>query len=139
MHARLEGAADQSVSDIEQLARPQVHIEKIASAWAATIVELRHSNSLLTTVFDSDRAARAETDTKRGDEFDRALMRREMPMVAKQVAEAASVLASIWLYEWTQAEARPPARVEFPTIAPKDCWSASIERAAARPVGIALP
>jgi hypothetical protein len=103
MHSRLEGAADQSVSEIEQLARPQVHIEKIDSVWAATIVELRHSNSLITTVFDSDRAARAETETKRGDEFDRALMRREMPMVAKQVAEAASVLASIWLYEWNQA------------------------------------
>src|SRR5665213_1524927 len=103
MHARLEGVVDQSVSESEPLARPQVHLEKIDSAWAATIVELRQSNSLLAIVFDSDRAARAETETKRGDDFDRALMRREMPMVAKQVAEAASVLASIWLYEWNQA------------------------------------
>jgi hypothetical protein len=103
MHARLEGAADGSVSEIEQMARPQVRSGKIDSVWSATMIELRHSNALVATTFDADRGARAETGAKRGDEFDRALMRREMPMVAQQVAEAASVLASIWLYEWKQA------------------------------------
>ena len=103
VHARLEGAADRSVREIEQLARPQVHVGKIDSVWSSAVTELRHSNALLATVIDSDRAARAETGAKRGDEFGRALMRREMPMVAQQVAEAASVLASIWLHEWNQA------------------------------------
>jgi S1/P1 Nuclease len=103
MHARFEGAVDRSVGEVEQLARPQVHVVKIDSVWDAAISELRHSNPLVATTFDADRAARAETGAKKGDEFDRALMRREMPMVAQQVAEAASMLASIWLYEWNQA------------------------------------
>jgi hypothetical protein len=103
MHARFEGAVDRSVGEVEQLARPQVHVVEIDSVWSAAITELRHSNPLVATTFDADRAARAETGAKKGDEFDRALMRREMPMVAQQVAEASSVLASIWLYEWNQA------------------------------------
>ena len=103
MHARLEGAADRSVSEIEELARPQVHLQQIDSVWAAVIGKLRHSNALISTTFDADRAARAETGAKRGGDFDRALMQRELPMIARQVAEASSVLASIWLYEWKQA------------------------------------
>ena len=103
MHARLEGAADRSVGQIEQLARPQVHLEKIDSVWSSTIVELEHSHGLVAATMDSDRAARASTGAKRGDDFDRALMQREMPMVAQQVAEAASTLASVWLYEWNHA------------------------------------
>jgi hypothetical protein len=103
MHARLEGAADRSVREIEELARPRVHIEQISSVWQSEIGELRHSNALVATTFDADRAARAETGAKRGGDFDRALMRRELPMIARQVAEASSVLASIWLYEWKQA------------------------------------
>lgn len=103
LHARLEGAVDRSVSEVEQLARPQVHAGRIDSVWSATITEIRHSNALIATTFNADRAARAETQAKLGDDFDRALMRREMSMAAQQVAEASSVLASIWLYEWNQA------------------------------------
>jgi hypothetical protein len=103
LHARLEGAADRSVRQIEELARPQVHIVPIDSVWAAVVTELRHSNALVSTTFDADRAARTETGAKRGDDFDRALMQRELPMVARQVAEASSILGSIWLYEWKQA------------------------------------
>jgi hypothetical protein len=103
MHARLEGAADRSVGQIEQLAWPQVHLEKIDSVWSSTIVELEHSHGLVAAIMDSDRAARAATGAKRGDDFDRVLMQRELPMVAQQVAEAASTLASVWLYEWSHA------------------------------------
>lgn len=103
LHARLEGAADRSVREIEELARPQVHLVQIDSVWSSAIGELRQSNPLVSSMFDADRAARAETGAKRGDDFDRALMRRELPMIARQVAEASSVLASIWLYEWKQA------------------------------------
>lgn len=103
MHSRLEGASDRSIEEIEQLARPQVHLEKIASVWSATIVELKHSHALVEATMDADRAARAATGAKRGDDFDRALMQREIPMVAQQVAEAASTLASVWLYEWDHA------------------------------------
>lgn len=103
IHARLEGAADRSVGEIEQLARPQVRVGKIDSAWSAAVGELRHSNALVATVIDSDRAARAETGKNGGYYFHRALMRRELPMIAQQVAESASAIASIWLYEWNQA------------------------------------
>jgi Zinc dependent phospholipase C len=102
MHARLEGAADHSVREIEELARPQVHIQQINSVWPSAIGELRHSNALVATTFDADRAARAESGAKRGGDFDRALMQRELPMIARQAAEASSVLASIWFYEWKQ-------------------------------------
>ena len=103
MHSRFEGAADRTVGEIEQLARPQVHLEKIDSVWSSTIVELEHSHALVAATMDADRAARTATGAKRGNDFDRALMQREMPMVAQQVAEAASTLASVWLYEWNQA------------------------------------
>jgi hypothetical protein len=85
------------------VARPHVLIEQLDSVWPAVVSELRHSNALVSTTFDADRAARTETGAKRGADFDRALMQRELPMIARQVAEASSVLASIWLYEWKQA------------------------------------
>ncbi len=103
MHARLEGAVDRSVKEVAELARPQVHFKKIDSVWSSTIVELDHSRALVAATIDSDRAARAATGAKRGEDFDRALMQREMPMVAQQVAEAASTLASVWLFEWNRA------------------------------------
>jgi len=103
MHARLEGAVDRSVNEVSELARPQVHLQKIDSVWSSTIVELDHSHALVGGTRDADRAARAATGAKRGDDFDRALMQREMPMVAQQVAAAASTLASVWLFEWNRA------------------------------------
>jgi len=103
MHARLEGAVDRSVNEVSELARPQVYLQKIDSVWSSTIVELDHSHALVGGTRDADRAARAATGAKRGDDFDRALMQREMPMVAQQVAAAASTLAAVWLFEWNRA------------------------------------
>lgn len=103
MHARLEGAVDRSVYEVEELARPQVHIKTIDSVWSSTIAELDRSHALVAATMDSDRAARAASGAERGDDFNRALMQRELPMVARQVAEAASTLASVWLFEWNRA------------------------------------
>jgi hypothetical protein len=103
MHARLEGAADRSVNEVEELARPQVHLKTIDSVWSSTLVELDHSHALVAATMDSDRAARTATGAKHGDDFDRALMHGEMAMVAQQVAAAASTLASVWLFEWNRA------------------------------------
>jgi hypothetical protein len=108
MHRRLEGAADRSIDEIEEMARPQVHVEQIDRVWPVIVSELRHSNALVASTFDADRAARTETGAKRGAVFDRALMQRELPMIARQVAEASSVLASLWLYEWKQAGSPTP-------------------------------
>jgi hypothetical protein len=45
---------------------------------------------------------RAELGSSRYS-YDRALMDRDLTMVARQVARASSTLASIWLFEWRQA------------------------------------
>lgn len=103
LHGRLERAADFEVEKVEALARPQVRLRPIESEWQAAIGEIRDSNALLSATFAADRAARAEAGTSRGAEFERALMRRQLAFVARQVAEASSVLAAIWLSEWDQA------------------------------------
>ncbi len=103
VHARFESAVDYNVWRIEQMARPEIRLAPIASPWDAAIAELRESHPLAQTVIDADRAARAETGLRRGAYFDRVLMAQEAPMVARQIALAASTLGSIWQYEWTQA------------------------------------
>lgn len=105
VHGRFERAADHDVWRIEQMARPDVRVGPIASPWDAAIAELRESHPLVATVIVTDRATRAETGGRRGAYFERALMAQEAPMVARQVALAASTLGSIWQFEWRQAGA----------------------------------
>jgi hypothetical protein len=102
VHHRFEGAVDHDVRKVERAARPQVRAAKIDSVWAAEIAEIAAANALVPEVIRSDRTARVEAA---GDSrtYDRALMRSEGAMIAGQIAAASSALASIWLYEWTQA------------------------------------
>lgn len=102
VHRRFEAAVDHEVGEIERAARPQVRAAKIDSVWAVEIAEIGQANALVQEVITSDRTARAEAA---GDSrtYDRALMRSERAMIAGQIAAASSALASIWLYEWTQA------------------------------------
>jgi hypothetical protein len=102
VHRRFEGAADRYVREIEPLAHPQVHIETIDSVWTPVIAEIRDAYQLVPTVISSDRAVRAELGRSRYG-YDRALMDRDLTMVARQVARASSMLASIWLFEWRTA------------------------------------
>jgi len=102
VHRRLEGAVDYSVREIGEAARPRVHATKIDSVWTTALTEIRDANALVPGVIRTDRAARAESpDDRQG--YDRVLMRTDGPMLAGQIAAASSALASIWLYEWTQA------------------------------------
>ncbi len=103
VHARFERAADYNVWRIERMAGPDVRLEPIASPWDAAIAELRASHPLVDSVIAADRAARAETGSRRGAYFDRVLMAQELPMVERQVALAAATLGSIWMYEWKRA------------------------------------
>lgn len=102
VHRRFEGAVDHEVREVERAARPQVRAAKIDSVWATETAEIAEANALVPEVIRSDRSARVEAA---GDSrtYDRALMRSEDAMIARQVAAASSALASIWLYEWTQA------------------------------------
>jgi hypothetical protein len=102
VHRRLESAADHEVPSLENEARPHVHISKIDSVWTVTIDEIRDANALIPEVLQSDRAVRAKSDHD-WRAYDRDLMCREGTMIAGQVAAASSALASIWLYEWSQA------------------------------------
>lgn len=101
VHRRFERAVDHEVPAIARLAREQVHVQKIDSAWSAAIGEIRDANVLVPRVIQSDRAVRAEADGHSGV-YDRRLMERDGPMIVRQVAAAASVLASIWLLEWNE-------------------------------------
>ena len=103
IHARLESAADASVNQLEPLARSQLQLVPIASVWATAIAEIRRANAIVPTITAADRAARAEAPPDDYHAYDRAVMRQEEPLIARQLADAASVLASVWLYEWKAA------------------------------------
>ncbi len=111
MHARLERAVDRSVARIDELARPEVHVVPIVSAWDSTIAGLRESNALVGEVFKADREARTASG---GDEqaYTAILMNHEDKMIAGRIADSASRLASIWIYEWQQAGRPMPASPE---------------------------
>jgi hypothetical protein len=120
MHSRFEGAADHDVREIEAAARPQVHIEQIDSVWTPVIAEIRRANALVPEVMQSDRVAHSQNGRDRRG-YDQTLMAADSPMVARQVADAASVLAAIWLYEWKQAGS-PAACPDAPPVAPRHRW-----------------
>jgi hypothetical protein len=106
MHMRLERTADNYVAEIEREAAPQVRVAEIAAVWPAVIAELRESHALVPRVIAADREARAATGSR--SQFERILMQNERGWIVKQAASAASVLASIWQFEWQRA-GRPSA------------------------------
>ncbi len=102
MHARLELAVDQSTRQIGTLAKPSLRVGAIESVWNETMDGLRQSNARLQEVEQADRAARASS---LGDErrYRAILIRDEGAMIASQIADSASRLSSIWIYEWNQS------------------------------------
>ncbi|HKV55134.1 MAG TPA: zinc dependent phospholipase C family protein [Candidatus Binataceae bacterium] len=102
VHARIEGAADDYVGEIAATARPGLHTVNIDSVWAPVLSEIKDANSHVTEVIDADREVRAAEPRSRAG-YDRAIAQRELAMISRQVASAASLLASIWLLEWHNA------------------------------------
>ena len=102
VHARIELAVDHSLDTIEPAAERLTHIEDIGDVWAPTIAEIRDGYGLVDEVIRDDRAARDSGDY-RGRDYQRAVMREDSAMFARQIGRASSVLASIWLYEWRRA------------------------------------
>jgi len=102
MHARLELAVDQSTRHIARLARPSVHASAMDSVWNETIDGLRRSNARMAEIEQADRGAQGSS---RGDEgrYRAILIRDQGAMIASQIADSASRLGSIWIYEWNQA------------------------------------
>jgi hypothetical protein len=103
IHARLESAADASVNQLGSLAQPEIKLVPVTSVWDTAIAEIRRANRLIPVITDADRTVRAQAPPDNYRAFDRALMAQEEPLIARQLAGAASVLASVWLYEWKAA------------------------------------
>jgi hypothetical protein len=101
IHQRLERAADVDVAELEREAAPRVRVEDLEGVWTPVIAELRESSALVPRVIAADRAARSATRSSR--QFERMLMQDERGWIVSQVAVAASVLASIWQFEWRRA------------------------------------
>ncbi len=100
IHARVERAVDLDIRQVSLTAEPRIHLMQIDSVWQTAIAEIRDSNSHIDELLQADRAARQHGS---GTAYEEALMSRAGPMIEGQIARAASVLASIWLYEWRRA------------------------------------
>lgn len=107
IHARIELAVDHSVLELEPMAAGEVLVADINDVWTPVIAEIRDANGLVGEVIRDDRAARDAGDYS-GRDYQRAVMHEDAAMFAHQIARAASVLSSIWLYEWRRAGS--PAR-----------------------------
>ena len=123
VHQRIEGETDRDVPRLETLAQSASGMRKLDSVWNAAIAELGHSHALVTAILEGDRAARAQSDGG-FESYERELMRRDGTLIAGQISRAASMLASIWFYEWDRAgrpplcRASPPPRRTSSTRAP---------------------
>lgn len=102
MHARIELAVDHSTRELEADARAAVHVRKLDSIWNAELDELRESNAHLGEIVKADRAARAASGSEERV-YERAFVERERELIVRQVSGSASLLASIWQYEWQHA------------------------------------
>jgi len=110
VHARVEKAADDLISKIEPAAAREVRVRDISSVWPAEINEIRGANSLVDQLLAADRKARKDADSRA--QYDAELFSDAGTMITGQIADAASVLASIWLYEWKSAAS--PSACESP-------------------------
>ena len=93
------------------MARREVRIQEINDVWVPVIDEIRDANGLVSHLIHDDRAARDAGDYS-GRDYQRTVMQEDSPMFAQQIARAASVLASIWLYEWHRAGSRSTCAVK---------------------------
>jgi Zinc dependent phospholipase C len=106
IHARIEVAVDDSIGELEPVAAREVRIEDINNVWTPSIAEIRDANGLIGELTRDDRAARSAAGHDKS-EYQRALMHEDAAMFARQIAGAASVLASVWLFEWHRAGSPP--------------------------------
>ena len=125
VHARVELAVEHETERLGRAAAPQVHAATIESPWDTALGELRGAHALVNETIRLDRDARRSGGLG-SREYEQALMARGESMFARQIAQGASALASIWLLEWRQAGSpalcnRAPGAVsgEYP----RDFWS----------------
>jgi hypothetical protein len=99
-HARIESAANHHTREIERAAAFEVRVSDITGIWPAAIAEIARAHALVARITADDANARA---AGRGAAYGAALLGADPALFSTQIADAASTLASIWLYEWKQA------------------------------------
>ncbi len=62
---------------------------------------MRQSYSLVPTVIDADRYARSHSSNPK--QYREILMRQRHVVIERRLADAAAVLAEVWMFEWNQA------------------------------------
>ncbi|MDO8433151.1 MAG: S1/P1 nuclease [Candidatus Binatus sp.] len=100
MHARVELAVDDRIDELGAAANRETKLISIDSVWPPTIAEIREANTHVEEFIQADRAAR---NSGSRSQYDDAFLRREKPLIVSEIARAASLLASIWLFEWQQS------------------------------------
>ncbi len=100
-HARIESAVDHRTREIERSIASEIRPASISSVWSAAIAEIRRSHSLVSRLMSDDRTARRTAPG--GPLYTSALFKADAPLFDAQLADAASTLASIWLFEWREA------------------------------------
>lgn len=122
IHARIESAVDYLAPRIEPAAAREVKVREIDGVWPVEIEEIRRANALVRQFIDADRKARKVS--RRNPQYANAFFAQAGPATTRQIADAASVLASIWLYEWKAAGS--PARCGESRGASGADWSGAI-------------
>jgi len=102
VHMRIERAVDDNVHILGEATSAHIQLRTEQTPWVAAIEEIRAANSHVDQLLEADRAARNSWHRNRA-EYDRELLGRTHDVMVDQIAQAASVLASIWLLEWKQA------------------------------------
>ncbi|HUO04824.1 MAG TPA: zinc dependent phospholipase C family protein [Candidatus Binataceae bacterium] len=99
IHQRIERAADDNAQSLWRESRERVSATEIGTVWPAIITELRDAHSHVEELIQADRDARASAKDDQ-EQYDKLLIESCRHMFDNQIAQAASVLASIWIFEW---------------------------------------
>jgi Zinc dependent phospholipase C len=125
VHARFENAVDAETPTLMEPVQRDVDLKQIDQVWNPVIAEMRRAFGLVQTVIDADRYAGSHSSDPK--QYREVLMSQQRGLIEHQLADAASVLAEVWIFEWNQAD-RPiscqPGYV--PTAASSDTTNAGI-------------
>jgi hypothetical protein len=101
VHARFENAVDAETRTLTEPVERDISLAPIDQVWNPVIAEMRQAHGLIETVIDADRYARGHSSDP--EQYRELLMKQQRAMIERQLADAASVLAEVWMFEWKQA------------------------------------
>jgi hypothetical protein len=101
LHARFENAVDAETRSLTSQVEKDVSLTTIDQVWNPVIAEMRQAHGLIQNVIDADRYARSHSSDP--EQYRESLMKQQRAMIERQLADASSVLAEVWMFEWKQA------------------------------------